>query len=388
MIPRPEPIQQIETSFRIHPVTALLGPRQCGKTTLARMIAEQEENATIFDLENPVDIRRLSVPMQALKGLEGLVVIDEVQRKPELFELLRVLVDRPERKARFLLPGSASPHLVKGVSETLAGRIGFVDLAGFQIGEIGAEHIDRLYVRGGFPRSFLAESDRDSLQWRENFIRTFLERDIPQLGISIAAETLRRFWTMVAHFHGQIWNAAEFARSLGTAENTARRYLDILAGAYMVRVLPPWFENLKKRQVKAPKIYVRDTGLLLSLLQIPGFAELQGHPKLGAAWEGFALEHVIGVTGTRDAYFWATHAGAELDLMVTAGGRRYGFEFKYADAPGRTRSMHIAIQDLGLAHLWVVYPGEQTYDLDKQITVIPLKEISRETHTAPFSSSI
>ncbi|MEJ2156461.1 MAG: DUF4143 domain-containing protein, partial [Desulfobacteraceae bacterium] len=213
-------------------------------------------------------------------------------------------------------------------------------------------------------------------QWRENFIRTFLERDIPQLGISIAAETLRRFWTMVAHFHGQIWNAAEFARSLGAAENTARRYLDILAGAYMVRVLPPWFENLKKRQVKAPKIYVRDTGLLLSLLQIPGLAELQGHPKIGAAWEGFALEHVIGVTGTRDAYFWATHAGAELDLMVTAKGRRYGFEFKYADAPGRTRSMHIAIKDLGLAHLWVVYPGEQTYALDKRITVIPLKEMA------------
>lgn len=379
MIPRPEPIQQIEASFRVHPATALLGPRQCGKTTLARMIAEQEGAATIFDLENPVDLRRLTAPMQALKDLEGLVILDEVQRKPELFELLRVLIDRPERKARFLLLGSASPHLVRGVSETLAGRIGFVDLAGFQIGEIGMEHIDRLFVRGGFPRSFLAESDRDSLQWRESFIRTFMERDIPQLGISIAAETLRRFWTMVAHFHGQIWNAAELARSLGAAENTARRYLDILAGAYMVRVLPPWFENLKKRQVKAPKIYVRDTGLLLSLLQIPGLAELQGHPKIGAAWEGFALEHVIGVTGTRDAYFWATHAGAELDLMVTAKGRRYGFEFKYADAPGRTRSMHIAIQDLELAHLWVVYPGDQRYALDKRITVIPLKEM------VPFS---
>jgi uncharacterized protein len=388
MIPRPEPIQQIKASFRMHPATALLGPRQCGKTTLARMIAEQEGAATIFDLENPVDIQRLTAPMQVLKDLKGLVIIDEVQRKPELFELLRVLIDRPEREARFLLLGSASPHLVRGVSETLAGRIGFVDLAGFQIGEVGTAHIDRLFVRGGFPRSFLAESDRDSMQWRENFIRTFLERDIPQLGISIAAETLRRFWTMVAHFHAQIWNAAEFARSLGAAENTARRYLDILAGAYMVRVLPPWFENLKKRQVKAPKIYVRDTGLLLGLLQIPGLEELQGHPKIGAAWEGFALEHVIRVTGTRDAYFWATHAGAELDLLLTVYGKPYGFEFKYADAPGRTRSMHIAIQDLGLAHLWVVYPGDQTYALDKRITVMPLKEISRGAHLPPFSSSI
>ena len=377
MIPRPEPIRQIEASFRVHPVTALLGPRQCGKTTLARAIAEQEPAVAMFDLENPVDVQRLSAPMQALKDQAGLVIIDEVQRKPELFELLRVLVDRPDRKARFLLLGSASPHLVKGVSESLAGRIGFVDLSGFQLGEVGEQHRDRLFLRGGFPRAFLSESSADSMQWREGFIRTFLERDIPQLGITIAAETLRRFWTMVAHFHGQIWNAAEFARSLGAAENTARRYLDILAGAYMVRVLPPWFENIKKRQVKAPKIYVRDSGLLHSLLQIPNLVDLQGHPKIGASWEGFALEHVIQTIGTRDAYFWATHAGAELDLMVSLAGKRYGFEFKYADAPGRSRSMHIAIQDLGLNHLWVVYPGDQQYALDNKITVIPMEEISK-----------
>ena len=374
MIPRPEPIRQIKDSFRVHPITALLGPRQCGKTTLARLIAEQEPS-TVFDLENPVDIQRLSAPMQALKDLSGLVIIDEIQRKPELFELLRVLVDRSGQNARFLLLGSASPHLVKGVSESLAGRIGFVDLAGFQLWEVGVQHRDRLWIRGGLPKAFLADSESDSIQWRESFIRTFLERDIPQLGITIAAETLRRFWTMVAHYHGQVWNAAEFARALGTAENTARRYLDILTGAYMVRVLPPWFENLKKRQVKAPKIYIRDSGLFHSLLQVSALADLRGHPKIGASWEGFALEHVIGVFRTRDAYFWATHAGAELDLLVTIAGKRHGFEFKYTDAPGRKRSMHIAIEDLGLEHLWVIYPGDQKYALDSKITVIPLENI-------------
>ena len=380
MIPRPEPIRQIETSFQIHPVTALLGPRQCGKTTLARFIAEQEPS-TVFDLENPVDIQRLSAPMQALKDLSDLVIIDEVQRKPELFELLRVLVDRPGQNARFLLLGSASPHLVKGVSESLAGRIGFVDLAGFQLWEVGMQHRDRLWIRGGLPKAFLANSEPDSAQWRESFIRTFLERDIPQFGITIAAETLRRFWTMVAHYHGQVWNAAEFARALGTAENTARRYLDILTGAYMVRVLPPWFENLKKRQVKAPKIYIRDSGLFHSLLQVSTLADLRGHPKIGASWEGFALEHIIHVFRTRDAYFWATHAGAELDLMVTIAGKRHGFEFKYTDAPGRKRSMHIAIEDLGLEHLWVIYPGDQKYALDSKITAIPLEEILQLAQT-------
>ncbi len=380
MVPRPEPIRLIEASFQIHPATALLGPRQCGKTTLARLIAEQELS-TFFDLENPVDIQRLSAPLQALKDLSGLVIIDEVQRKPELFEVLRVLIDRPDRSARFLLLGSASPYLVRGVSESLAGRIGFVDLAGFQLWEVGRLHRDRLWIRGGLPRAFLADSESDSMQWREGFIRTFLERDIPQLGITIAAETLRRFWTMVAHYHGQVWNAAEFARALGTAENTARRYLDILAGAYMVRVLPPWFENLKKRQVKAPKIYIRDSGLFHSLLQISTLADLQGHPKIGASWEGFALEHVIHVLHTRDAYFWATHAGAELDLMVTIGGKRHGFEFKFTDAPGRKRSMHIAIEDLGLEHLWVVYPGDQKYTLDENISVIPLEEIAKFAET-------
>jgi hypothetical protein len=375
MIPRPKVLKRIENAFRVHPIAALLGPRQCGKTTLARMIAEREP-CTYFDLENPVDNRRLSAPMRTLEGLTDLVVIDEVQRRPDLFELLRVLVDRPQNATLFLLLGSASPQLVKGVSESLAGRIGFVDLSGFNLGEVGDEHQDRLWIRGGFPRSFLADDNSASILWRDDFVRTFLERDIPQLGITIPSETLRRFWTMVAHYHGQVWNAADFARSLGTSENTARRYLDILAGAYVVRVLPPWFENIRKRQVKAPKVYIRDSGILHTLLQLRTLAHLQGHPKIGASWEGFAIEHVISVFETRDAYFWATHAGAELDLLVMTAGRRYGFEFKYADAPGRTRSMHSAIKDLQLEHLWVVYPGVQEYTLHERISVIPMEAVA------------
>jgi hypothetical protein len=374
MIPRPEAFNGIARSFRVHPATALLGPRQCGKTTLARMIAEHEP-CEYFDLENPVDARRLSQPLQTLEKLEGLVVIDEIQRRPDLFELLRVLVDRPDNAAHYLLLGSASTQIVKGVSESLAGRIGLVDLSGFHLTEVGSDQMEPLWVRGGFPISFLAEDNTASSDWRSNFIRTFLERDIPQLGIGIPAETLRRFWTMVAHYHGQIWNAAEFARSLGTSENTARRYLDILSGAFMVRILPPWFENIRKRQVKAPKIYIRDSGILHTLLQLSDLADLQGHPKIGASWEGFAIEHVISALKTREAYFWATHAGAELDLMVTIKGKRYGFEFKYADAPGRTRSMHIALQDLNLQHLWVVYPGKQQYILEERITTVPLESI-------------
>jgi len=379
MIPRPNGINEIQRTLATHPIAALLGPRQCGKTTLARMIADRQ-SSIYFDLENPVDLRRLSAPMSVLQELSGLVIIDEVQRRPDLFELLRVLADRPQNAARFLLLGSASPQLVKGASESLAGRIGFIDLSGFDLTEVGASERDRLWLRGGFPRSFLATNDPASLAWREDFVRTFLERDIPQLGITIPAETLRRFWTMVAHYHGQVWNAAQFARSIGTSEATARRYLDILAGAYMVRILPPWFENIRKRQIKAPKTYVRDSGILHSLLQLATLSDVQSHPKLGASWEGFALEQVVGALGTRDAYFWATHGGAELDLFVRAAGKHYGFEFKYADAPGANRSMHVAIQDLSLEHLWVVYPGNRDYALDDKISVIPLDAIPRLAH--------
>jgi hypothetical protein len=378
MLPRPDKIEQIERVLATYPIAALLGPRQCGKTTLARVIATREptgQPVTYFDLENPVDARRLSVPLSVLQELTGLVIIDEVQRQPPLFELLRVLVDRPGNPVQFLLLGSASPQIVRGVSESLAGRIGFIDLTGFDLSEVGTTEWAALWLRGGFPRSFLAVDDPTSLVWRDDFIRTFLERDIPQLGITIPAETLRRFWTMVAHYHGQVWNAAEFARSLGTSEATARRYLDILSGAYMVRILPPWFENIGKRQIKAPKIYIRDSGILHALLQTEVLADLQSHPKVGASWEGFALEQVVGKLQTRDAYFWATHGGAELDLMVRIGGKQYGFEFKYADAPGIGRSMRIALETLSLEQLWVVYPGYQTYALDSRITAIPITDI-------------
>jgi predicted AAA+ superfamily ATPase len=372
VIDRPRATGLLHEAFRVHPVASLLGPRQCGKTTLARAFSDNADEVTYFDLEDPVDSQRLSAPMTVLEGLGGLVVIDEIQRRPELFELLRVLVDRRENHARFLILGSASPSLVKGVSETLAGRVGFVDLGGFTIDEVGVERQNDLWSRGGFPRSFLAPDEAASTTWRTGFVRTFLERDIPQLGITTGAETLRRFWTMVAHYHGQVWNAAEFARSLGSSEKTARRYLDILAGAYMVRVLPPWHENLKKRQIRSPKIYIRDSGILHSLLQLRTRNEMLGHPKLGSSWEGFAIEQILNRLNTRDAYFWATHNGAELDLMVTIGGRRHGFEFKYSDAPRRRRSMRTALSDLALDHLWVVYPGNRTYQLDDDITVAPL----------------
>jgi predicted AAA+ superfamily ATPase len=376
LIPRPAIIARLLQALAVHPIAALLGPRQCGKTTVARMIGAQQPS-TYFDLENPVDVRRLSAPLTVLEALSGLVIIDEVQRQPELFQLLRVLVDRPDNRARFLLLGSAAPQLVRGVSESLAGRIGFVDLAGFDLAEVEPAQRDQLWLRGGFPRSFLAADDPASMEWRQGFIRTFLERDIPQLGITIPAETLRRFWTMVAHYHGQVWNATEFARSLGASEATARRYLDILAGAYMVRILPPWFENLSKRQVKSPKTYIRDSGILHGLLQLSALAELQSHPKLGASWEGFAIEQIIGLLDTRDAYFWSTHGGAELDLLVRVRGKSYGFEIKYADAPGTSRSMQVALHDLSLEHLWVVYPGSQEYALDERITVWPLAALPR-----------
>jgi len=374
MIDRSRYEARVREVFRTHAVCALLGPRQCGKTTLARHLAK-DEPVTFFDLEDPVDLRRLEAPKIALAGLDGLVVLDEIQRRPQLFEILRVLVDRPDNAARFLVLGSASLDLVRGVSESLAGRIGFVDLSPFDLDEVGGVAESRLWLRGGFPRSFLAEDEAASAAWREGFVRTFLERDIPQLGISVAAETLRRFWTMVAHFHGGVWNAAQLARSLGRSENTARRYLDILAGAYMVRVLPPWFQNTRKRQVRSPKVYLRDSGILHTLLGIRDHATLAGHPKRGASWEGFALEQVIQGLATREAYFWGTHGGAELDLMVHLAAHRYGFEFKLADAPGTTRSMRIALEDLGLEHLWVVYPGQKAYPLDGQISVVPLSGV-------------
>ena len=374
-VARPAPTARVRESFAVHPVVALTGPRQCGKTTLARAIAGDAAESTYFDLEAAVDRRRLDTPEQTLGRLSGLVIIDEVQRLPALFETVRVLVDRPENGARYLLLGSASPALVKGVSESLAGRVGLVDLGGFDLREVAADPWRTLWLRGAFPRCYLAPDARGSALWRESFVRTFLERDIPQFGITIPVETLRRFWTMIAHYHGQVWNAAELARSLGASERTARGYLDILAGAFMVRTLPPWFENLKKRQVKAPRVYVRDTGLLHTLLDVVRESDLAGHPKVGASFEGFAMEQLLAAFETGNAYFWATHGGAEIDLLITRGGKRYGFECKLSDAPGTTRSMRVALDDLGLEHLWIVYSGDEAYSLDERISVLPVAGI-------------
>ena len=374
LVERAKAIDRIQAAFSVHQAVALLGPRQCGKTTLARMLTERESEFSFFDLEKAVDRRKLGSPEQALSALTGLVVIDEIQRQPDLFETLRVLLDRPASTARFLLLGSASPALIKGVSESLAGRVGLVDLGGFDLNEVTADSWKTLWQRGGFPRSYLAPDDPSSALWRENFVRTFLERDIPQLGITIASETLRRFWTMIAHYHGQVWNAAEFARALGASENTARNYLDILQGAYMLRVLTPWHENLKKRQVKSPKIYIRDCGLLHALLELNSFNALSGHPKLGASFEGFAIEQLLSCLDTRSASFWATHGGAELDLLVTIAGKRYGFECKYSDAPATTRAIRVAIHDLQLSHLWIVYPGSESYVLADNISVLPVSD--------------
>lgn len=375
MIARPIYLDAVSTALQRSPVTALLGPRQCGKTTLARLLARGRE-AHYFDLESPVDRQRLQNPELLLGSLSGLVVMDEIQLLPELFSVLRVLVDRPAHGARYLVLGSASPHIIKKISETLAGRIEFVDMAGFNLAEILPEERDRLWLRGGFPRSFLAGSEKDSLAWREGFIRTFLERDIPQLGITIPAAAMRRFWTMLAHLHGQTWNASDLGRSMGLSDKTVRHYLDILTGTYMVRQLQPWHENLKKRQVKTPKVYLRDTGLLHSLLNIPGMGDLWGHPRLGASWEGFTLEQVLCTLRTTEAYFWATQGGAELDLLFFAGGRRFGVECKFSEAPKVTRSMHSALADLSLTHLWVIYPGTVRYPAHEKITMLPLAEVA------------
>ena len=374
MIYRTQYQDRLTTAIGRSPVTALLGPRQAGKTTLARLLAESR-SATFFDLESQPDMRRLQNPELALSTLDGLVVIDEIQVMPELFAALRVLVDRPLNRARFLILGSASPDIVKNVQETLAGRVEFIELDPFDLAEVGAEHWRALWVRGGFPRSFLAASDVDSAAWREGFIRTFLERDIPQLGFAIPAATMRRYWTMLAHYHGQTWNASELGRAMGLSDKTVRSYLDLLTGAFMVRQLQPWYANIGKRQVRAPKIYLRDTGLLHGLLGLPDWASLLAHPRVGASWEGFAIEQALRAFRPAEAYFWATHGGAELDLLFFHRGRRYGVEAKFSEAPEVTRSMHIALDDLALDHLWVLHPGPHTYPVHEKISVCSLADL-------------
>jgi uncharacterized protein len=364
----------IEERLRESPIVALLGPRQCGKTTMAREITASR-STTYFDLEDPQSAARLAEPMTALAPLRGLVVIDEVQHAPALFPVLRVLADRPRRPARFLLLGSASAPLAADTSESLAGRVAFVEMSGFTLDEIGAASMRRLWLRGGFPRSYLARNSAASMRWREDFMRTFLERDLPQLGARAPVATYRRFWTMLAHTHGNLLNASDIGRSLGESHTSIRRHLDTLCGALVVRQLTPWFENLAKRQVRSPKVYIRDSGLLHTLLGLESFGALEGHPKLGASFEGFVVEHVVARVGERNAFFWATPAGAELDLLVHVGGRRFGIEIKYADAPRLTRSMHVALEDLKLEGLFVVPPAGEPYPLAERIEVLPLPHL-------------
>ncbi|MBP1686822.1 MAG: uncharacterized protein H6Q33_2965 [Deltaproteobacteria bacterium] len=361
-----------------YPVVAILGARQVGKTTLARqLIPTLRMRSTVFDLEDPRDLARLADPMLALEPLTGLVVLDEVQRRPELFPVLRVLADRSRRRLRFLVLGSASLELLRQSSESLAGRIAHYILPGLSLDEVGVAHMARLWLRGGFPRSYLAPSGALSLDWRRRFIRTFLERDLPQLGIGVPAPTLHRFWSMLAHYHGQIWNASEFGRSFGVADTTVRRYLDALTATFVVRQLRPWSENLRKRQVKAPKVYLADSGLLHTLLDIETADVLERHPKVGASWEGFMLETVIQQLRLRpeQCYFWATHGGAELDLLVVDGTRRIGFEFKRTTVPALTRSMHAALADLNLSLLTVVHAGSETFQLGPRARAVAARRI-------------
>lgn len=358
------------------PVTVLLGARQVGKTTLARLFCGGRGDVAWYDLETSAGMESLrALPEKTLGGKRGLVVLDEVQRMPDLFRILRPLCDREGATARFLLLGSASPELMRGVSESLAGRAQFLQVPGLTVGEVGAENQDRLWMRGGFPSAYLAKDAAAAGRWHEGFVQTFLERDIPQLGIRVPAAALRRFWAMAAHYHGQVLNLADMGRVLGVSPATARHYLDILCGSYVMRQLQPWFENLGKRQVKSPKLYFRDSGLLHFFLGTEEMDGLLAHPRLGASWEGFALEQVLAQVGERDAYFWATQRGAELDLLVVRKGRRYGFEFKASDAPRLTPSMRIAVEDLKLDRLWVLHPAEAApYALADKVEAYPLRK--------------
>ena len=365
---------------------ALLGPRQCGKTTLAREVVSPS-SPSYFDLEDPRSLERLAEPLTALSPLRGVVVIDEVQRRPELFPVLRVLVDRKPLPARFLVLGSASPALIQQASESLAGRVETISLGGFTLDEIGVRALSKHWRRGGFPRSFLARSEADSVSWRRQLIQTFLERDVSQLSPGISASALRRFWTIVAHSHGGVWNNAEPARSLGVSEPTVRRYLDLLTGLYMIRQLSPWHENLSKRQVKSPKVYVRDSGLLHELLGIRTEGDLRVHPKLGASFEGYAIEQVLRVVEPDEAYFWATHQGAELDMLLFKNGKRIGVEVKHADAPGLTTSMRIAREDLKLDRLVVLYPGTLAYPISERVEAVPVTALASGTPEALLRGS-
>ncbi|MFA5859496.1 MAG: ATP-binding protein [Elusimicrobiota bacterium] len=378
MINRKIELSAILRFLKSYPVVGLIGARQVGKTTVARIIGSQwKGKVSYFDAENPEDQARLADPMIALKSLTGLVVIDEIQRLPQIFSVLRVLADRPGNKVKFLVLGSASPELLKQGSESLAGRIKYYEIGGFRINDIEMKNVEQLWFRGGFPKSYLSRSSKESFEWRQSFISTFLERDIPQLGININSVTLRRFWTMLANYHGQIWNSSEFARSFGVADTTVRGYLDRLTSALVVRQLLPWHANISKRQVKMPKIYLSDSGLLHTLLNLRTIQDVEGHPKLGASWEGFLLDQVIRHIDAdkNECYFWATHAGAELDLLIVRGRQRIGFEFKRATAPKITPSMISAKQDLKLDELTVIFYGNTSFPLKEGIRAVGAENI-------------
>ncbi len=375
MIPRDSTMRTLREALSRSQVVVLVGPRQSGKTTLARELVD-EDSVNYFDLEDPASLTRMEEPMTALRPLKGLVVIDEVQRRPDLYPILRVLVDRRDQPARFLVLGSASGDLLRQTSESLAGRVERVTLGGFSLRELGAESHQALWLRGGFPRSYLADSEENSLAWRKNFIQTLLERDLPQWGVRVPAAALQRFWTMLAHYHGQTWNAAEPARALGVGESTMRRHLALLTDAFMVRQLQPFHANLRKRQVKSPKIYVRDSGLLHQLLGMGSLKALLTHPKVGASWEGFVIEQILRTEPHDEAFFWGTHQGAEIDLVLKRGDDLFGVECKRADAPRMTTSIRIALEDLALKAVIVLYPGSKRFPLAEQVEAVPLKAIA------------
>jgi uncharacterized protein len=377
MIDRIHLLREVELSVEKNPVTLLLGPRQCGKTTLARQIRE-ERGGVLFDLEDPEIALAFENSKLVLAPLRGLIIIDEAQLGPGLFPVLRVLVDEDRRNRndrRFLLLGSAVPSLVQGASESLAGRVHQIPMQGFNLKEVGLAGYGDLWSRGGFPEAFLAESDADSFVWRRDFIETFLLRDLRAFGVTVPPGELRRLWMMTAHIHGQLLNSSELGRSLSVSHGTVRRHLDILEQSYMVRLLQPWHENLGKRQRKSPKLYIRDSGLLHALLGLRDSAALRMHPKAGASWEGFGIEQVLSILRPEESWFWQTQAGAELDLLIFLGGRRIGFEFKLADRPSTTKAMHIALEDLKLDHLHVIHPGATSFPLASKITATALREV-------------
>jgi predicted AAA+ superfamily ATPase len=379
MVERKVLARTVKAALKRSRVVALIGPRQCGKTTAARGFLDAG-SPNYFDLEDPVSCARLNEPMMALQDLKGLVVIDEIQRNPDLFPVLRVLADRERPPCRFLILGSASPDLVKHSSESLAGRVETIEMAGFCLGELGFDAARRHWLRGGFPLSYLARSEPDSFTWRRNFVRTFIERDLPLSGVTLPSAAMLRFWTMLAHYHGQVWNAAEPARSLGISESSVRRYLDLLTDMYLIRQLQPWHANLKKRQIKAPKIYFRDSGLAHLLLGVHTHLDLSGNPKYGASWEGYVIEEIIRAVGPEEVFYWATHAGAELDLLMVKNGSFFGVECKRSDAPVMTPSMHIALKDCNLEQIAVIYPGTKRYSLSKNVHAVPFTAVMGGLH--------